>query len=217
MSRRLINEKHRVDPANKAMMLIQNVLYHGTSTARLKQILADGCLRVPTVGDRKVSLTTERDVAEYWARLSVFGDKHDEHAHRLRGLPPDADAAESRGVVLVLDAGRLAAAGYELSPFSDDIWGVGKCDWEREIASWGDIKLSQGMLLTVEAVVGDVHPADIRERVKARQRRARARQRRLILHFQPQSKSGPLVNAKVNVGNRGTGRAITDENEHDCK
>jgi hypothetical protein len=53
------------------------VLYHGTSTARLKHILVEDRLRRATVGDRKIALTTERSVAEYFACNAVFADKHD--------------------------------------------------------------------------------------------------------------------------------------------
>jgi hypothetical protein len=57
MNRRLINGKHRVDP-DEAMVLTQEVLYHGTSTARLKHILNDGRLRkVAVIEQDKVSLT----------------------------------------------------------------------------------------------------------------------------------------------------------------
>jgi hypothetical protein len=43
------------------------VLFHGTSTYRLKEILRENRLRLPQVGDEKISLTTERSVAEYFA------------------------------------------------------------------------------------------------------------------------------------------------------
>jgi hypothetical protein len=77
------NEQHAYDGSRW-------VLYHGTSTARLKRILEDGRLRRATTGDQKIALTTERSVAEYFACNAVFGDKHDH---------PDA---ESSPVVLVL-------------------------------------------------------------------------------------------------------------------
>ena len=94
------------------------VLYHGTSTARLKRILEDGRLRKATVGDQKIALTTERSVAEYFACNAVFGDK--------RNYPGE----ESSPVVLVLDGEGLLALNYNLVPFSDPYWGDGECDWE---------------------------------------------------------------------------------------
>lgn len=89
------------------------VLYHGTSTARLKRILEDGRLRKATVGDQKIALTTERSVAEYFACNAVFADKHDR---------PDQ---ESSPVVLALDGEGLLADNYDLVSFSDPIWGEG--------------------------------------------------------------------------------------------
>jgi hypothetical protein len=71
------------------------VLYHGTSTVRLKTILKEGCLRTSKPGDPKIALTTERSVAGCFACSAVFGDRHDH---------PDEG---SSGVVLVLDAERL--------------------------------------------------------------------------------------------------------------
>src|SRR5215467_9126924 len=103
------------------------VLYHGTSTLRLKRILEDGRLRRATVGDQKIALTTERSVAEYFACNAVFADRHDH---------PDE---ESSPVLLVLDGEGLVVLNYNLIPFSDPIWGDGECDWENEIECWDDI------------------------------------------------------------------------------
>jgi hypothetical protein len=83
------------------------VLYHGTSTARLRSILKDGRLRRATVGDQKIALTTERSVAEYFACNTVFGDNHDH---------PEE---ESSPVVLVLDGEGLLELNYDLSAFSE--------------------------------------------------------------------------------------------------
>jgi hypothetical protein len=68
------------------------ILYHGTSTYRLKAIQRENHLR-PEPGTGKISLTTERSVAEYFACNAVFGDRHDH---------PDE---ESNPVVLVMDGG----------------------------------------------------------------------------------------------------------------
>jgi hypothetical protein len=116
------------------------VLYDGTSTARLKQILKDGRLRRATVGDQKIALTTERSVAEYFASNAVFADKHDR---------PDGD---SSGVVLVLEGEALLADNYNLIPFSDPIWGDGECDWENEIECWDDIDPLDEVLIAIEPV-----------------------------------------------------------------
>jgi hypothetical protein len=106
------------------------VLYHGTSTARLKGILVeDGSLRRATVGDQKVALTTEKSVAEYFACNAVFADKHD-HPNE-----------ESSAVVLVLNSEGLLALNYNLIPFSDPVWGDGECDWENEIECWTILSL----------------------------------------------------------------------------
>jgi hypothetical protein len=119
------------------------VLYHGTSTARLKSILKEGRLHVSNPGDPKISLTTERSVAEYWACLAVFGDRHD-HLDE-----------ESSGVVLMLDGERLLALNYHLTEFRDDIWGEGECDWENEIACWDDIEPFSEFLIAAEPVTSD--------------------------------------------------------------
>jgi hypothetical protein len=116
------------------------VLYHGTSTARLKRILAEGRLRRATIGDQKIALTTERSVAEYFACKSVFGDRH------------DRPNEESTGVVLVLDGEGLLALNYDLAEFRDPIWGDGECDWENEIECRDDIDPLAEVLITTEPV-----------------------------------------------------------------
>jgi len=116
------------------------VLYHGTTTYRLRSILADDQLRRAAVGDQKIALTTERSVAEYFACNAVSADKHD---HREE---------ESSPVVLVLDGEGLLALNYNLVPFSDPIWGEGECDWENEIECWDDIKPLDEVLIAVEPV-----------------------------------------------------------------
>src|SRR3954449_9824298 len=42
-----------------------DALFHGTSTPRWQSIQQDGALRLPSSGYRKISLTTDRSVAEY--------------------------------------------------------------------------------------------------------------------------------------------------------
>jgi hypothetical protein len=116
------------------------ILYHGTSTARLRHILEEDCLRKANAGDQKVALTTEKSVAEYFACNAVFGDKH------------DRPNEESTGVVLVLDGEGLYALNYNLVPFSDPYWGEGECDWENEIECWDDIEPLEEVLMAVEPV-----------------------------------------------------------------
>jgi hypothetical protein len=93
------------------------VLYHGTSTARLRHILEEDCLRKAGIGDQKVALTKEKSVAEYFACVAVSADAHDH---------PEE---ESSPVVLELDGAGLFELNYDLIPFSDPIWGEGECDW----------------------------------------------------------------------------------------
>src|SRR5215472_12933048 len=121
------------------------VLYHGTSTRRLKEILREKRLRASATGDRKVALTTEYSVAEYWASTAVVGDRHDY---------PDED---SRPVLLALDGEGLLELRYELEGHSDPFWGDGECDWENELACWSDIDLDErdDLVISVEPVPQD--------------------------------------------------------------
>jgi hypothetical protein len=86
---------------------------------------------------------TERSVAEYWASLAVYGDRHG------RG------DKESRGIVLALDGEKLLARCYNLTEFRDDIWDEGECDWEDEIACWDDIAPFRDFLIAVQPVASD--------------------------------------------------------------
>jgi hypothetical protein len=118
------------------------VLYYGTSSPRLKEINRDGCLRTSVQGDPKISLTTERCVAEYWACHAVFADHHD-HPRE-----------ESSPVDLVLNGERLLTDDYDLEECSDQIIlpDEGECDWENEIACWEDIDRTAEVLIAVEPV-----------------------------------------------------------------
>jgi hypothetical protein len=109
------------------------VLYHGTSSFRLRTILREGVLRRSPVGHKAVSLTPEHPVAEYFARNAAFGDIHDH---------PGED---STGVVLQLRLARV----LRLRKFSDPVWGNGECDWEQEIACWDDVALTEDTLIAV--------------------------------------------------------------------
>jgi hypothetical protein len=105
-------------------------LYYATSTYRLKRILRENCLR--TEGDLKIALTTERSLAEYWAHLDVFGDRHDH---------PDE---ETHPVVLVLDGDTLIEDHYDLQRYSEP-------DWD-EIACWGDIEALDEVLIDIQQI-----------------------------------------------------------------
>ncbi len=128
------------------------VLYHGTSTARLKRILEDGRLRTSGTDNPKISLTTERSVAEYWAYLAVFGDRRNR---------PGEDSSE---VVLVIDGEGLLEFNYDLSAFSDPIWGDKECDWENEIECWDDIEPLDEVLMAVEPVPPEQYQVFIERR-----------------------------------------------------
>jgi hypothetical protein len=121
------------------------VLYHGTSTARLKLILGENRLRKATSCDRKIALTTERSVAEYFVCNAVFADKHDRPEEK------------SSAVVLVLDGEGLLSLNYDLAEFRDPIWGDGECDWENEIECWDDIEPLEEVLIRVEAIPPQRH------------------------------------------------------------
>src|SRR5438874_2168792 len=102
-------------------------LYRGTSTHRLQGILRENCLRVYLISEKgddlKVALTTDRSVAEYWARLAVLGDRN------VLRIPPDE---QTLPVVLELDGDNLIKDHYDLQRYSDPVWGEGECDWEKE-------------------------------------------------------------------------------------
>jgi hypothetical protein len=110
-----------------------DALFHGTSTPRWQSIQQDGALRLPSSGYRKISLTTDRSVATYWAKLASIVDRKEG-----RGDGP--------GVILVLSHSALETSGHWLTEFSDDVWGAGECDWEREVACWSEIDIAQVMV-----------------------------------------------------------------------
>jgi hypothetical protein len=86
-------------------------------TYRLRSILKDGRLSRQGIGEQKISLTTERSVAEYWACVSTSADR----SPRNR-IPQGQDAVPA---ILVLDGEKLLALGYKLVPFSDTYHGQG--------------------------------------------------------------------------------------------
>jgi len=118
-------------------------LYHGTSTLRLKGILADNRLQTSPWGDPKIALTPARSVAEYFACNVVNGDRHDH--------PDD----ESDPVVLTIDGEYLYDLLYDLGSYSDPVWGDGECHWENEIACWDNIAPLDEVLIEVAPVPED--------------------------------------------------------------
>jgi hypothetical protein len=118
-------------------------LYHGTSTHRLQGILRENCLRVSETGDdHKVALTPDRSVAEYFAHVAVLGDRD------LHRIPEE----KTRPVVLELDGDGLIEENYDLQHHSDPVWGEGECDWEQEIACWGDIGSLDEVLINIQEI-----------------------------------------------------------------
>lgn len=95
-------------------------LYHGTSISNLHHILDEDMLLTATTGDPAVCTSHELGPAEYWANLTASQDASDP-------------------VIILLDVKKLLINGYELIPFSDPIYGEGKCDWECEVRVYEDI------------------------------------------------------------------------------
>jgi hypothetical protein len=117
---------------------MSTLLFHGTSAARLERILSDRRLRLNH--HRKLSLTTERAVAEYFAAKAA-------HADRDKHLP--------KGAIIVLDGLKLWTR-YDLREFSDPtaLGGPGSCNWEMELASLDDIPL-EGVLVGVTPLAAE--------------------------------------------------------------
>jgi hypothetical protein len=93
-------------------------------------------------GPRKLSLTPDRQVAEYWAHIAAGSTGDGRNA-------PDE---ESKPVVLVLDGEGLALFNYDLKPYVDPFGGKGACDWENEIACYRDIDCLDEMLIAIDEV-----------------------------------------------------------------
>jgi hypothetical protein len=71
-------QPNRNEPLNQNEQHLYNgsrwVLYHGTTTYRLRSILKDGRLSRQGIGEQKISLTTERSVADYFSNVALHGD-----------------------------------------------------------------------------------------------------------------------------------------------
>lgn len=98
-----------------------------------------------TGDDQKVALTPDRSVAEYFAQVAVSGDRD------LHGIPEE----ETRPVVLELDGDGLIEQNYDLQRHSDPVWGEGACDWEQEVACWGDIGSLDEVLIEIRTIPYD--------------------------------------------------------------
>lgn len=101
-------------------------LYHGTSLHRYKQIVQDGFICPAPIGEPHLSMSTEKNVAEYFANLATNW----------------SDDPVTESVILELDMSELEKDGFELHPFSSPVWGDGECDWECEIISLVEIPTS---------------------------------------------------------------------------
>lgn len=98
-------------------------LYHGTTIKRWAAIQEAGEIMPARIGVKVVSMTTEREVADYFADNSASFDKC--------GI-----------VILAIDREALERDGYQFEEFSDPCWGEGECNWECEIISEVAIPLS---------------------------------------------------------------------------
>lgn len=119
------------------------VLYHGTTTRRLTQILRDNVLKISPTGDPKIALTIAPSVAEYFALNALNalpGDRHDRRDH------------ENRPVIMRLDGEVLVRQGYQLRAYADTFWGPGRCNWENEIACWEDIRPLHEVVIGIDPV-----------------------------------------------------------------
>lgn len=103
------------NPTAKAEKTSRWVLYHGTSTHRLKSIQQEDRLRISPCGNTVVSLTTDEAVAQYWACVSASADK------RWR---KDENAI---GVVLRLDGEKLLEERHRLECYAVDAEDIKSC------------------------------------------------------------------------------------------
>ena len=93
-------------------------LFHGTNSTRLELIQKEGRINPAPFGDRHVSMTDCPEVAAYFANLAASADE---------GSVP---------IILVIDPAKV-----DVEPFSSSVWGDGRCDWERELASLKPVAL----------------------------------------------------------------------------
>jgi hypothetical protein len=121
-------------------------LYHGTSARRFKLISSENRLRIAPCGVTVVSMSTKREVAEYFAENAVDGDEMD---HFDRSAP----------TILVLSGRKLLELNYDLRAFSDPIRGDGECDWESEVCCVSDITPLREVLLRI-AHMTDSSPSE---------------------------------------------------------
>lgn len=103
---------------------MNDILYHGTSQANWDMIRAEGAMKPAPIGHQHVSLTTDPQVARYFANIAV-------------GI--QEDVIETHPIILTVSREDLEAAGLPHEPFADGIWGENECDWEAEFAVHGEI------------------------------------------------------------------------------
>jgi hypothetical protein len=115
-------------------------LYHGTTTLHLRQIRQDNVLRVSPTGEKVVSLTPDRSVAEAASLCALVGDCR------------DRPGSISQPVILVLDGEALVGRRYVLEARSDDTPDEEGYDWENELASEEDIDPLHEVLVRIERV-----------------------------------------------------------------
>lgn len=112
-------------------MKTPDLLYHGTSLRAAARIIRMGRIILPRVGNRHISTSADEAVAWKWAGIQSASDDP-----RLGGKVGAAFEAslQSKGAVFVISTASLVYRGVQIRPFSDDCYGVGACDWEKEWA-----------------------------------------------------------------------------------
>ena len=98
---------------------MDDILYHGTSTANWDRILNDGAMMPGPFGHQHVSLTRDPQVARYFAELAV-------------GLLEEE--SQTGPVILAIRRSDLEKEDLQPVPFVDGVWGDEGCDWELEEA-----------------------------------------------------------------------------------
>lgn len=81
--------------------------------------------------------TIDKKIASYWVVRSA-----------------KLDGSANRGLILIFDSAAIEAADYTLTPYSDPVWGVGVCDWEKEVTYWSDLPNFNHLLIDFEVNKG---------------------------------------------------------------
>lgn len=112
-------------------MKVPDLLYHGTSLRAAARIIKMGRIILPRVGNRHISTSADKAVAWEWAAIQSASD--DPRLGGKAGANYEA-SLQSKGAVFVISAADLVARSVRIRPFSDDCYGDGACDWEKEWA-----------------------------------------------------------------------------------